>query len=285
MTQVIVDALFQHNIKKILVVDKAPDFDIECINVLARDVARAADVNVSIKHVDDFKTQHSRSSSILAIIRKTKEVVIVFADKTSKCSPLPKEIHCAANKIILLYVHTMLKKLPYAKKHFDKILVINDEDDENQYIRMTNSLVGNRKTTTRLQIEDIQVHDLNMIALILLQNMSKLNLAFAKMQKTYEILTCSELFSNHEDNPITSYIQVFCLMSTFKASRTQCKKLDFTQHLSKYSVQSATKKKQQAKADFISSSNLPYENMVVSPDCPDELKDIQRLFFAAINAT
>lgn len=280
MSEDIVNCLFGTSpVKKILVVDKAPDFDPDSVQALAALIAHRG-VAVSVKHCDEFKDLHSQSSSILAIIRKTKEVVIVFSDAPTRTNALPKDIHCAANKIIILYVHTTLKKLPYAKKQFDRMFVINDECNDNQYIKMTRGLIADDP----MAIDDMLIHDLNMVSLVLLQNVFKLGMPPHRLQGLYDIMVNSELFA-HDDLPMTTHLQALGLLVAFKhADARPIVKLDFTQHLSKYSVQSATKKKLTAKLDFLRSCDRPYEQLMFGRDCPAELQDIRKLFFASLGA-
>jgi hypothetical protein len=279
----IVDCIFDDaTVKKVLVVDKSLEFDEDSIRLLASLIGRRG-LSVSIRHTDDFKNMHSQSSSILAIMKKSKEVVIAYADASTKPNTLPKEIHAAANKIVILYIHTKLKKLPYAKKQFDKMFVINNEDDENQYIRLTKSLLDSGDNACEC-IEDINVHDLNMVSLVLLQNVFMTKLPMRRLQTLYNQMAYSELFANNgEDIPFGSFLQAFSLMHHFKSSGVRVKNLDFTQHLSKYSIQSATKKKVAQKMEFLMSSTQTYDELLTAPVCCPELQDIQRLFHASLN--
>jgi hypothetical protein len=268
----IVDAIFAGDMKKVLIVDKSVDFDEDCIPLFASIIMRRG-LDVSINHLDDYKSMHCRSSSILAIMKKVKEVVIVFADASSKPNKLPKDIHAGPNKIIIIYIHTKLKKIPYPKKKFDQIFVIHNEDDENQYIRMSNELLN------RQSVDDINTHDRNMVSLVLLHNLFTLKLPMDPLKFVYGLLVDSELMSTDP-----AYLQAISLLHAYKTpGAARCKKLEFTKHLSKYSVQSATRKKIALKMDFLMASDSIYEELLVSgAPCPEELRDIQLLFNASL---
>lgn len=253
----VVKKIFENNHKKILLVDKSIEFD-EHILLTLKQLFICAGYDALINNADDSLVETSQFTSIIAHMRNNIEVNIHFIDSNTKPVVIPKDLVIGKNRVLVLVLHTRLKKLPYAKKLFDLFVIINEEC-ENHHVRLTKHMIQNSYKTTDL--EDVDIHDLNMLMLILHQNVLKLKLPLHTLNCMYNLLVTSELFDYDEDIPITPTIQVAVLLREFVGGM-KLKGLDFTQHLSKYSIQSSNKKKIIEKHYEL--RYFPYEKLLMS---------------------
>lgn len=230
----IVKTIKDKKYRKVLLVDKSTEFDIEKL-VELKDACIRHGFRTSIFNNDDVVIETAKLTSILAHMYKSIECDIYFVDSCSKPLSIPKDFVVSKNRVLIIVLHTRFKKQPYAKKLFDYVLTINDEC-ENQHVAMAKSMLK-----TEVELGDVDIHDLNMLMLIFHQNVLKLKLPIAKLIELFKTLVISEMFVCHEDAPITPLIQVSSLAQEFKGAKMRT--MEFTQHLSKYSLQSANKKK------------------------------------------
>lgn len=267
---VIVKTIKDKKYQKVLLVDKSVVFDINQL-VELKNACTDHGFRTTIFNNDDMSIESTKLTSIVAHMYKSIECDIYFVDSCSKPLTIPKEFVVSKNRILIIVLHTRFKKQPYAKKLFDYVLTINDES-ENQHISMAKSMIK-----TEVDLGDVDVHDLNMLMLIFHQNVLKLKMPLGKLIALFKTLVTSEMFMCHEDAPITPLIQVSSLAQEFKGSKIRS--MEFTQHLSKYSLQSAHKKKIIEK--YFQAKDVVYEKLLLENS--PIMKDLCGPFYDTLN--
>lgn len=241
----IVSKIHTNKYQKVLIIDKSTSFDMGILDDLKKcfvDVGYTA----HICNTEDASVDHVKFTSIVARMQHKVECSIFFADSCSKPLTIPKPFVVSKNRVFVFVFHTRFKKQPYAKKMFDNVFTLHEES-ENQHVAMAKSLV---KNSLFHEVFDIDIHDLNMLMLIFHQNVLKMKLDITDLMKLYDILIASEVFINNDDGSFSPSLQVATFIHMFR-KKSPLRTMEFTQHLSKYSQQSANKKKVIDKYDDI----------------------------------
>jgi hypothetical protein len=235
MNESLVNRIVAGGYRKVLVVDKSHDFTYDTLGLLSGLFEEKGFSTLVSTSLEDGIFDKIGVPSVIGMFSKKVEVVIVYVD-TSACATLkiPSPFHVASKKILVMIINTKFKKQPIPKKFFDYTEIVNDLSG-NVHIEMANSLVDSPD-----KIDSIDIHDMNMVILILHQNL--LQTKSQILLGTYRMIVAAECFATSDDSFVSSYLQTLALLSAYKHG-SHVKKMEYTQHLSKYSVQCANKKK------------------------------------------
>ena len=227
-------------LQRILVIDKCKDTyldSVEALRSLLLERGYEVAINNSMSNPKDLDNI-LKNTSILSILKNKKEATIVCMDTTSKKFTFPAKWKLANNRVIIVYIHTHLQKTPLSKKLFESTHTLSDGDLLNNSVTMANEIIAGV-----VKLEELHVHDLNLICLILLHNfyfcVPKLN----DCLQTYESLAMCEQSHSTEEGCFSNIIQVLTLIAYIRLNGTRSRAFEFTQHLSRYSVHSGFKKK------------------------------------------
>lgn len=230
----IIDGILHKSYRHILIVDRAPIFDTnQCDDLKAQCLKTGYNVIMcNGSDADDITIEQCKTKSIVAMMMKTKEIIIHIVDGPVK--PFPKHFKMPSNRILVTILHTQLKKIPYTKKMFDYIINVNDDSFENVHVKMARTLICG---STDVDV-DMDIHDLHMIVLILYQNLVKVkNIDMPSV--LLKLIHC-ELVDD-DDAAMSSIMQCRVMLRAYGGQAP--KKMDFTQHFSNYSLLSANKRK------------------------------------------
>lgn len=254
--------------RSLLVVDRHRDNAEDRVQDLKRDLEKVGfevGVNTGVMTPQDLHVM-VHQKSIFSIMNNRREATILAMDTTSKKMMLPKKLVVGDTRVLIIYMQTHLQKLPYAKKLFDVVHIIQGIDMTNTYVAMAmNMVMGNHPC----DVEEMLQHDITMLNLVLMQNIHKSRPKLSCCIETYKTLVAAEMFANNLDDSLhmANIVQANALLAVMKRTPPALStKFDFTQHLSRYSVQSSNKRKQIESSVQLKIPGLVYEEVLLHTD-------------------
>ena len=212
-----------------------------------------------------------KTTSILSKMRSRKDATILYLDASAKKLVLPEKLGVADNRIVIVYLRTHLQKNPYPKRRFDATHVINVGDNVNSFVAMAQDLLARPGA----DLEDVPPHDLNMVGLILMHNALFCAPGVGDCEALYDSLVAAETFATTEDSAISNVVQVAALLHCVRGNPARTRPFEFTQHLSRYSIQSGSKKKAIERADQLKAPGMCYEDILLANEiAPNALEDL-----------
>lgn len=181
------------------------------------------------------------NQSVIGLMQKKPEVLLVNLESTTnkiKISPKRKNV---------FYIQTMNQKIPFAKKLFDHIHIIKDKDNVNNSTKMVHDLL---KMYTCCQddcidfIYNLSHNSLVIVMLVLYQNLLTTKIPQSELCELMGNLMKQDYVTSafkFEENVATLVVSCVSLLSALTIYKP--KQLDYTQHISMYSLISNNKKK------------------------------------------
>jgi hypothetical protein len=266
----LVDMVDRDMLKRILVVDRTREDSVDDnVDILKGKLNRAG-FYVAVQHQGCKASELAtlmRSTSILSIIKNKREVTIVVVENLEKKQVLPQNIETFGGKrVVILYMHTRMQKNPYTKGKFEEVFLVNDVDaGTNDFVIMAETMKDETEPEAwPARVEKLGQHDAVMLYLILMHNVFACAPPFAACAHAYAMLRDGELASRLDDGGVQACMtQLLVLLSLLKGS-PQKRPFLFTQHLSRHSVHSATRKRMMDRIEDMRQPGQTWETMILA---------------------
>lgn len=192
---------------------------------------------VSIKYDDDAASGSKKHRGGNTRISAPCNILGMFANRKTACINVLgagcKRGAADGGTLSVMYLPTNLQRPPFPKAQFDAVVTL--ENDESQYYsRLAKSYMDAGGAI------DVIPHDLNMVVLVLYHNIVHAS-ADLEASSIRRVLGAMMALECHEDNLPTATVQACMLTRLLQTARPR--KLEFTQHLSRYSQVVATRRR------------------------------------------